>query len=127
MNAKQIIAQRDELLAAADKLADAATAAATLYLQASEQRDELLAALAIAKADADNWFRQYNAMKCAGSSDIELEVERLEQELAAEREKVKPLVEALEWIVENREEETTIHTKAQTALAQVKEGKPRRK
>lgn len=32
------------------------------------------------KADAENWYRQYKAMKCAGTTEQEDEIERLERE-----------------------------------------------
>jgi hypothetical protein len=59
------------------------------------QCERLREQLAAAKADADNWFGQYKAMKCAGSTDLELELEKTEQQLAAERSKVKELEAAL--------------------------------
>jgi hypothetical protein len=80
------------------------------------------AALAAAKADADNWFRQYKAMKCAGSTDLELELEKTEQQLGAEREKVKTLVEAL--IILMKGASNALDRKvAEAALAKVKEAK----
>jgi hypothetical protein len=63
------------------------------------QCERLREQLAAAKADADNWFRQYKAMKCAGSTDLELELEKTEKQLAAERELKEKAIEA--WAARN--------------------------
>jgi hypothetical protein len=46
--------------------------------------------LAAAKADADNWYRQYKAMKCAGDTELEIELEETKKQLAAERGETEP-------------------------------------
>ena len=54
-------------------------------VRSSELVSQLRAELEQVKAERENWWQQYNAMKCAGDSDLERENENLRSALRLRR------------------------------------------